>query len=98
MQVKLFQLGFGRKTIDGFNKELAVNQQANSCGRGRYVQDERRHYGVCLFRWMGGDPLNNIGVGYTPFRLWRSLERIISFPKDTSDSWHLNSPMPPLLS
>lgn len=41
MQVTCYQLGFGRQRIDGFSKQLAKESKANSCGRGRRVQDER---------------------------------------------------------
>lgn len=53
MQVKLFQLGFGRKTIDGFSKELAVDPEQTAVD-GKSRSDERERYGgVCLGGWEG---------------------------------------------
>lgn len=54
MQVKLFQLGFGRKTIDGFNKELAVNPRQTAVeGEDMFkMRGDIMGY-VCLGGWEG---------------------------------------------
>lgn len=54
MQIKLFQLGFGKKTVDNFSRELAGNlMQTTLAGEDISILRSDIIWYVCLGEWEG---------------------------------------------
>lgn len=71
----MFLFGEETRRLSFYNLVLAEGQwivlariwlgtQSKQLWKGETCQDESRYYWACLFRWLGGGPQNNPGVGY----------------------------------